>query len=715
MAHPLESIFRPKTIAVIGTSRQEGTIGREILYNLLEFEFNGMVFPVNPKAPVIHSMKCYRSILEIPEDVDLAIIVVPKEHILRAAEECGLKGVKGIVAITAGFKEIGSQGVELERRLLEIVQRYKMRMIGPNCMGVINTEKDYMMNATFASGKPLPGHVAFISQSGALGAAILGHARELRLGISKFVSIGNKADTAADDLLDFLKDDEETRLILLYLENFGNPRRFTKVAKEISRQKPIIAVKSGRTLAGARAASSHTGALAGLDVAADALFEQCGVLRVTSVEELFDLAMAFNSQPIPKGDRVAIITNAGGPAIMATDACVNLGLTLPRLKPETRAKLKKMLPEEASIENPVDMIGSAKEKHYAEALQVVLPDDSIDTLLAIFVPPMVTGSLEVVATINRISKQFAKPVLGCFMGRQDVLQNIESKPGEMIPIYPYPESAVKAIEAMVRYRAWQMKPESSIRTFPVQREKVTLILEQVRQEQRRWLTEGEISEVMAAYAFPLPCSAIVRNVDEALAAIKDIGYPVVLKVTAPGLLHKSDVGGVLVDIRNDRELTQSIHQLSTNMATVKDTYPTYRIIIQQLIKGGRETIMGMALDPGFGPLIMFGLGGIYVEILKDVSFRVNPISELAAREMIESLRAKDLLMGARGEKPVHIDSIIENLQRLSQLVADFDILEQIDINPFIFSEDPAKCFVIDARIAVKLEKAAETKKPAAFQ
>lgn len=704
MHHSLDPIFRPRTIAVIGTSRKEGTIGREILHNLVQFEFNGMVFPVNPGAAVINSMKCYRSILEIPEEIDLAIIVVPSQLVLRTAEECGLKGVKGLVVITAGFKEIGKKGVELEKRLLEIVHRYKMRMIGPNCMGVINTEAQFKMNATFASGIPLPGSVAFISQSGALGAAILGHARELNLGISKFVSVGNKADTAADDLLDFLRDDDETKLILLYLENFGNPLRFTQVAKEVSKTKPIIAVKSGRTRAGAKAASSHTGALAGMDVATDALFEQCGVLRVSSVEELFDLAMAFNSQPIPRGNRVAIITNAGGPAIMATDACVNLGLEMPAFQPETREKLKSFLPEEASIENPVDMIGGARATHYASALKAVLPDDSIDALITIFVPPMVTGSVEIVNVINDGSKEFNKPVLGCFMGRQDVFRTIKTKPGEMIPIYPYPESAAKAIEAMVRYNRWQTRPESSIKYFDVDKDNVASIFKNVIEQGRTWLHDGEVSDVLSAYGFPLPPSAYVRNKEEAIEAAHSIGYPLVMKVIAPGLLHKSDVGGVLVDIRNDEELGEGMNKLAQNMVRVHDTYPDYEIMIQKLVKGGTETIMGMSLDPGFGPLLMFGLGGIYVEILKDVAFRINPISERAAREMIESLRARDLLLGARGEKPVHLETLIENLQRLSQLVLDFDILEQIDINPFIASHDPGLSCVVDARIALKKEQ-----------
>ncbi|MBN2382221.1 acetate--CoA ligase family protein [bacterium] len=701
MAHELDAIFRPQTIAVIGTSRREGTIGREILHNLVEFEFNGMVFPVNPGAQVIHSMKCYRSVLEIPDEIDLAILVVPSERVLRTAEECGLKGVKGLVVITAGFKEIGARGAELEHRLLEITHRYRMRMIGPNCMGVINTEAQYKMNATFASGIPMPGHVAFISQSGALGAAILGHARELNLGISKFVSVGNKADTAADDLLDYLKDDDETHLILLYLENFGNPRRFTRVAKELSKQKPIIAVKSGRTQAGARAASSHTGALAGMDVATDALFEQCGVLRVSSVEELFDLAVAFKNQPIPRGNRVGIITNAGGPAIMATDACINLGLTLPSFGEVTQAKLESILPEEASIENPVDMIGGARAAHYASALEAVLADEAIDSVLTIFVPPMVTGSLEIVETINRTSKQFTKPVLGCFMGRRDVFQKIELDPGEMLPIYSYPESAAKALEAMVRYRNWRERGQGQIRDFQVDRNKAEAILNRVQHEGRHWLSDGEVAELLEAYGFPLPPSILVSDLAGAQAAVQEIGYPIVLKVIAPGLLHKSDLGGVLVDIRTDQELAQGIMTLSEKMARVESSYPDYQIMVQKMIKGGQETIMGMSLDPGFGPLLMFGLGGIYVEILKDVAFRISPISDRSAREMIESLKTRDLLLGTRGEKPVHIESIVTTLQRLSQLVSDFDILEQIDINPFIVSDEPEKCFVVDARIAIR--------------
>jgi acetyl coenzyme A synthetase (ADP forming)-like protein len=459
----LDAIFRPKSIAIVGVSRRRGSIGREILHNLIEYEFNGAIFPINPHAEVIHSLKCYPSVLDVPQAIDLAIIVVPKEQAVEAVEECGKKGIKGIVMITAGFREVGGPGAEREEKLAQVIKRYGMRMVGPNCMGVINTDPQYRMDATFAPSLPIEGNIGFLSQSGALGAAILDYALDLNLGFSMFVSMGNKVDISGNDLLEYWQYDDNSKVLLLYLESFGNPRKFTQLAREIVKEKPIIAVKSGRTRAGAKAASSHTGALAGLDVGTQALFEQCGVLRVNTVEELFDLAQAFSKQPIPKGKRVGILTNAGGPGIMATDAVINLGLHMAAFSDATISQLREFLSPEASFSNPLDMIAGANHETYLRSLRILLKDEGIDAMLVIFVHPVYVDAQKIAEAIIQASQeQSEKPVLCCFMGKKDELSGIEELQKAGLPSYLFPESAAMALAAMEKYNRIRNRPTGKI-------------------------------------------------------------------------------------------------------------------------------------------------------------------------------------------------------------------------------------------------------------
>ncbi|TKJ41506.1 acyl-CoA synthetase [candidate division LCP-89 bacterium B3_LCP] len=702
-ASTLDPIFRPRSIAVIGASRKKGSIGRNILHNLIEFEFNGPVFPINPQANVIHSIKCYPSLQDVPDEVDLAIIVVPKSLANKAVEDCGKKGVKGIIMITAGFKEVGGDGLEREREIGKILKKYQMRMVGPNCMGVINTHPDFNLDATFAPSFPAVGNIGFLSQSGALGAAILEHANELNLGISQFVSVGNKLDISGNDIVHYWAQDEQTKVILLYLESFGNPRVFTQLAREIVKKKPIICVKSGRTRAGAKAASSHTGALAGMDVGTHALFEQCGVLRVNTVEELFDLAQAFSRQPIPKGKRVAILTNAGGPGIMATDATVSVGLEMAKFSKDTVSKLREFLSTEASFSNPLDMIASANEEGYFKSLKILLADEGVDAAIVIFVHPVYIDAIGIASSIIKASKtQKKKPVLCVFMGRKNEASGIEELQKAGLPTYLYPESAAIAIAAMEKYHKIKTRKKGKVVTFKdVSPETAEKIFKKVQRDGREMLTDLEVNRVLAAYNIPMPPFTLVKSLEDAVRFTEQKNYPVVLKVISPDVVHKSDVGGVIVDLRDEAELVRGYMKLRENLAKLDPPLEDYEILIQEMVKGGKELILGMTYDPSFGPLIMCGLGGIYVEILKDVNFRIHPITDLDAKEMLENLKGIKLLKGVRGEKGVDLKAVMETLQRLSQLIGDFPVIKEMDMNPFMAFADRKKCMALDARMSIQ--------------
>jgi acetyl coenzyme A synthetase (ADP forming)-like protein len=695
----LDYIFKPRSIAVVGAGRTPGSIGHEVLHNLVSYHFNGMIFPVNPSARFIHSMKSYRSVLEIPDDVDLAVIVVPRELVPLVIEDCGRKGVKGVVMITAGYSETGAEGRKLEDELVTQVGKYGMRLVGPNCMGIINTDPQVRVNATFASAKPQRGNVGFISQSGALGNAILEHATEIHLGLSSFVSVGNKSDISGNDLLEYWEHNDDVKLILMYLESFGNPGKFTALARRITKSKPIIAVKSGRTLAGARAASSHTGALAGMDVATDALFEAAGVLRVNTVEELFDLAQALAYQPIPKGNRVAIMTNAGGPGIMAVDAVVNQGLDVAKFSDRTMKALRQILPEKASFSNPLDMIASADENIYRKTLTLLLKDDGNDAAIVIFVHPITVDAREVANAIIDVSKKHKdKPILCCFMGRDTEGSGIDELRRNNIPVYLYPESAAMTLAAMVQYRRIKERPQGKLVHFKdVDTDKANKIINKVVKDGREWLTDREVQEVLSAYNIPLPKAQYVTSLAKAVEAADKIGYPVVLKAISPELIHKTDLGGVQVDIRSATEFRKAFRDMSNRLKGKKNL----SFLVQNMIKGGRETVMGISSDPTFGPLIMFGLGGIFVEVLKDVTFRIHPLTDLDANEMIDQLRGEKFLSGFRGEPPVDRKKIVEVLLRLSQLIGDFDNISEMDINPFLAFPDGAKSVVVDARVKLR--------------
>lgn len=698
----LDPLLRPRSIAVVGASRTPNTIGYQILDNLLRYGYTGAVYPVNPSAASVHSIRAYPSLDAIPDPVDLAVVVVPKQHVQEVAEACGRKGVAAMVVISAGFKEIGGAGAERERALVETARRYGMRLVGPNCMGVLNTAPEVSMNATFAPTMPPPGPVAFMSQSGAMGVTILDYASEYGIGISQFVSVGNKADVSGNDLIRYWAEDERTGVVLMYLENFGNPRRFTRLAREITRRKPIVAVKSGRSGAGARAATSHTGVLAGTDAATDALLRQCGVLRAETVEEMFDLAMAFSHQPIPRGNRVAIVTNAGGPGILIADACEAHGLVVGELSEETRARLAAHFPEEASLGNPVDMIATATPQSYRVAVEAVLADPVVDAVIATFVPPLGIRQEDVAeAIVDVAAGSREKPVLAVLMGREGLPQGLAELNAAGIPGYRFPESAARALAAMYRHRRWLERPAGTVRTFPVDREAVDGILQLARAEGREKLSETEVMRVLEAYGIPVAPYRVARTADEAVAAAADIGRPVVMKVLSPRIVHKSDVGGVVVGVEGEAAVRAAFVRLTTEVPARAGigTEEVEGVLVQERVDGGRETIVGMHSDPQFGPLVMFGLGGIYVEVLGDVVFRVTPLTDVDAQEMVGSIRGAALLRGVRGESPSDTACIEEVLQRVSQLVGNHDAIRELDINPWVAL--PRGGVAVDGRISVR--------------
>jgi len=693
----LAPILRPRSVAVIGASQRLGTIGREILHNLIDFDFAGPVFPVHPTATSVGSVKAYPSVEDIPQAVDLAVISVPREQVLPTVDACARKGVKGLVVITAGFREVGGEGAELERKLQEKIRRHGMRMVGPNCMGVLNSHPDVRLNATFAAGPPRRGNLGIVSQSGALGAAILADAERNGLGVAMFVSMGNKTDVSGNDLLEYWEDDPAVEVILMYLESFGNPRRFTEIARRVTRRKPIITVKAGRTGAGARAASSHTGSIVGLDVASESLLEQCGILRASSMEEMFTHAAALASQPLPAGDRIAVITNAGGPGILCTDALVGVGLRLAELRPATRSGLAKVLAPEASTANPVDMIASADAGRYRAALGLVGKDPGVDGVIAIFVSPIMVDAFEVARAIGEASGG-PKPLLSVFMGKLRSEEGVAELRAHRVPVYRFPEEAASAMAALHRYRSLRDRPSGKEVRFEVDTRRARKTIASARGAGRTELTQTEALDVLRAYGFPIVPGRIASTAAEAIAAAGELGYPVVLKALSERISHKTDAGGVRVDLRNGDEVAEAFRDLSARLRR-KD--PDLRVQVQKMVRGGREVILGMSRDPQFGPLLMFGLGGIFVEVMRDVSVQLHPLDDVAARAMIERIKGYPLLAGARGERPVAIPLIEDCLLRLSQLVGDLgDELKELDVNPLIVTESAEGSFVVDARMAL---------------
>lgn len=698
----LDHIFKPSSIAVVGASRRSGSIGAEVFHNLVASGFAGPIYPVNQNAQIVQSVPAFRSVLDIPGPVDLAVIVVPKDKVLAVVEDCAAKGVKGVVMLTAGFGELGDEGRLLQERVRTQVLSHGMRMVGPNCLGVLNTEPSVKLNATFAPTWPPRGGVAIASQSGAVGLALLDYARHLGIGISQFASMGNKADVSGNDLIEYWEGDPDTRVIALYLESLGNSTRFMQLASRVSRTKPIVVVKSGRTEAGARAAASHTGALAGMDIAVDALFRQAGVLRTDTVEELFDLVTLLSNQPVPVGNRVAILTNAGGPAIMASDACESRGLALPRLAPETVDALRAALPAEAAVNNPVDMLASAPPASYERCLRLLLDDPSVDVVLVLFVPPLVTEASEVAEAVRRAAEGAKKPILVCLLGTDAVRRGEELLRDAHIPTYGFPESAVGALASAVRYRQFLDRPRGqNVELAGIERARAQQVMQQASARSAEgWLTGEETRDLLQAYGLRMPSTATASSREEAVKVASELGYPVALKLLSRTIVHKTEVNGVHLNLRSAAEVERAYAAIEAGARATGIQDAMDGVLIQQMIVGGVEMYVGMTEAPGFGALLAFGAGGTAVEVYRDVAFRVHPLTDVDAKDMLEQVRAKTLLRGFRGAPVADQAALVDAILRVDRLVTDWTEIREMDVNPLLALPEGKGVVAVDARIRI---------------
>ncbi len=694
----LEPFIFPRSIAIIGASSSPGKLGHAILHNVLQYGFPGLVYPINPKNDEILGLRAYPSVLDVPDSIDLAVIVIPSQFVAEVLEECGRKGVRGVVIISAGFREVGPEGMQRERELIRIARQYDIRLIGPNCLGIIDTLLP--LNASFAATMPARGGIAFMSQSGALCTSILDMALAEGVGFSRFVSLGNKADLNEIDFLQAWAEDPHSYVITAYLEGITDGSRFMQVAREVTRKKPVITVKSGTTSAGSRAVSSHTGTLAGSERAYEAAFGQTGVIRAYSVQELFDFAIAFARQPLLKSDQVAIVTNAGGPGIMCTDALEKLGLRLAQLTQETRDRLIPQLPSAASVANPIDVLGDALADRYELAIGAAVNDPHVAAVIVILTPQVMTQVEKTAEAVVRVSQRAEKPILGCFMGAAHVGSGIKILNEGRVPNYPVPERAAAALAAMWRYRQWLNQPPDEIPQYEVDRESVRKIFAEARANDRISLGEAEARAILTAYGISTPKSELAHTPDEAVQIAERIGYPVVLKIASPDILHKTDIGGVKLNLYSASDVRDAFDLITYRAVRYMPKAEIWGCLVQQQIQGGKEVILGMSRDPQFGPLLLFGLGGIYVEALKDVTFRVAPIGRRVAMEMIQEIRAYPLLRGLRGERPADLEATVEVILRLSQLVTDFPEIVEMDVNPLKVFEQGNGALALDMRLVL---------------
>ncbi len=691
-------LLAPRSIAVIGASRTAGKIGHELFRNLLEYGFEGPVYPVHPTALSVAGVRAYPSVLEVPDAVDLAVVVVPAPDVAGIARQCADKGVLGMLVITAGFAEAGGDGKTAERELVAFARSNGMRIIGPNCFGVLNTAAGVRMNATFAPAQPVAGNVAFLSQSGGLGIELMSRAGDLGIGISQFVSVGNKADVSGNDLLQYWAEDAQTEVILLYLESFGNPGKFVRLARNVARSKPIVAVKSGRTAVGSRAASSHTAALAAPDLAVDALFRQAGVIRVDTLDELLSTAMVLAHQPLPAGRRVAIVSNAGGPGILAADACAGARLEVPELAAATQDALREVVLTGASVRNPVDLVAAATADQYEAALRLALADPSIDAILAIFVPPLVTRAADVARAIVRVAESAeGKPIVSCFLGQNgvpDALRGDDTRP--TIPSFAFPESAAHALGRVADLADWRRRPAGAVPHLvgidvPGARAVVTAALD--NDPEGAWLDPGAAAAVLACFGIPVVGFREVTDAEQARSAARALGYPVVLKASAPNLVHKSDVGGVALDLRDDAAVVNAFEA----MATALGDHMT-GAVVQPMVPVGVEVIVGITHDQSFGALVLFGLGGVTAELLADRALRLVPVTDEDAHQLVRTLRGSQLLFGYRGRPAVDVAALEDLILRVGALADEIPEIAEMDLNPVVASADSV--VAIDVKIRV---------------
>ncbi len=698
----LDAFFSPQSIAVIGASTNTSKLGYAVLDNLVNGDFlqdGRKVYPINPKADEILGLPAFPTVADIPDPIDLAVIVIPYPLVPEAMRTCGEKGIPAVIVISAGFREAGMDGVEREQELIEITNDYNISLSGPNCLGVINTV--IPMNASFSAGLPPKGPMDFMSQSGALGTAILDWAQAGRLGLSKFVSLGNKADVSETDLLRAWAKDPTSNVILSYMEGLPDGQEFIRVARQVSKLKPIVALKSGVTQAGSRAVSSHTGSLAGSEQAYEAAFQQSGILRAHSLQDLFDMARAFGYLSPLQGDHIAIVTNAGGPGILATDALERAGLKLARFKPECVKALEQFLPDAASAANPIDVLGDARADRYRFALEQVIESPSVDGVLVILTPQAMTEIVETAEVIAEINEKVDIPILACFMGEARVDAGIESMAKNNIPNFSFPERAAMVLRAMSQYREYRARPLPSFESFDVDQKTVRQTIDNVLDEGRLSIGDAEAQSILSAYGLQAPPSEIAETAERAVEIAADMGYPVVLKIASPDILHKTDVGGVKVGLQNPTDVRDAFDLITYRSQRYLPEARLWGCQVQKMVPSGLEILIGMNRDPQFGPLVTFGLGGIYVEAFKDAAFRIAPFSRDEATQMLMEIRANALLNGVRGEPPVDMETLVDALLRISQLVLDFPEIAELDINPFIVYEKGSGGIALDMRLILR--------------
>lgn len=699
----------PRNVAVIGASRDPESVGGAVFQNMLKCGFKGTVFPVNPKATSVGGVMCYPTVLDIPADVDLAVVVVAARFVLEVVDQCGKKGVRSMVIISAGFGEAGHEGKLLEEKLHEKLLGYGIRLIGPNCLGILNTDPDGGLNATFSPIAPPKGNLSIGTQSGALGLALIDYARSMDMGLANFVSIGNRIDISGDDLIEYWQDDPNTDIILLYMESLGNPRTFSRIARRVSRKKPVIAVKAGKSEVGAKAASSHTGALAASDVAVEAMFKQAGVIRVGTIEAMFNVARAISRQPIPTGNRVAILTNAGGPGVLAADACEGWDLKVTPLSADTQKKLREILPPSAAVANPVDMIASATPDQYAKSLGIILEDPGIDSVVVIYIPPLVTHPEDVAASLRQAMCDYKgnKPVLACFMmlekKQEDIILCADKK--RRLPVYTFPEDAVQAIARGYQCHEFMTRREGVQPEFKdIDREAARKYFDSAAKAAigaGGWLMPEHALELLKQYGIPVPAFAVATTPDEAAKAASSVGFPLAMKLRSLTIVHKTDVGGIALNIKSEQEAKQAFIDMQGRLKAAAKLDQMQGVLMQPMVKGGTEMIVGMAYDAVFGPLVMAGMGGVQVELLKDISFSLHPLVDVDPERMINGLKGLPLLTGWRGSEPCDIESLKDTLLRFSELIEDFPEIDQMEINPLLVLPKGKGCSSVDARVKVK--------------
>ena len=693
----LDHFFKPSSVAVIGASASPDKVGYAVLSNIVNGKFEGQIIPVNPKASDILGIKCYKDLSDYSDKIDLSVIAVPTQAVKAAVMTSISSGAKSIIVITAGFKEVDAAGAELEKEIAGICKTRGVRLLGPNVLGLINTYHN--LNATFARNMPKRGNISVMSQSGAICAAILDWAEARSLGLAKLISIGNKADINEIDLLEALGEDEETKVIVGYLENIIDGKEFIRTAEKVTSKKPVVIFKAGTTSAGVKAASSHTGSLAGADVAYGAAFRRSGIIRADNFQQLFDFATALSMQPLPRGKSVAIVTNAGGPGIICADAVENAGLKVAQLDTQSATALKKKLPEAASIGNPIDVLGDADPERYAIAVKAAMESDSVDAVITLLTPQLMTKPMETAKVISTCSEG-KKPLLACFMGGKNVLPGREELVARNLPDYSSPERAVDALRAMHDYSLWRNRSPRVLARFTVNKRRVERILGIYQRMGRIQMGEADGKKILKAYGFSVPKGDICRSADQAAELADQLGGAMAMKIVSRDIIHKSDVGGVMINLQGAEAVRDAYDIMMMRVERRMPEAHLEGVYLEQMAPKGRECILGMTRDPQFGPMLMFGLGGIFVEVMKDVAFHLGPVTKEEALKMLESTRSYEFLKGVRGQAAVDIEAIAAGLQYISQLVADFPQIIEMDINPFIVGSVGTHSLAADARITL---------------